>query len=243
MEQLDGDFTAFLNSGKTLTVGGLTLHTAEKETIELSLATSGGGGGSGVVIVPDKAAESGTVETETLNVNFKNPADAQSFDARAKEYYGEMGDKHDRPYDGLVTKQDITERAAGISTVVSYLILYIALVFLITSAAILAIQQLSESADNAARYGLLHKLGADEKMLNRALFTQIGLYFLLPLSLAVVHSFVGIRVVNRLVELNGHTDIAGSTLTASIIFVLVYGGYFLATYFASKSMLRAHAEN
>ena len=50
-----------------------------------------------------------------------------------------------------------------------------------------------------------------------------GLYFLLPLSLAVVHSFVGIRVVNRLVELNGHTDIAGSTLTASIIFVLVYG--------------------
>ncbi len=243
MEQLDGDFTAFLNSGKTLTVGGLTLHAAEKETIELSLATSGGGGGSGVVIVPDKAAESGTVETETLNVNFKNPADAQSFDARAKEYYGEMGDKHDRPYDGLVTKQDITERAAGISTVVSYLILYIALVFLITSAAILAIQQLSESADNAARYGLLHELGADEKMLNRALFTQIGLYFLLPLSLAVVHSFVGIRVVNRLVELNGHTDIAGSTLTASIIFVLVYGGYFLATYFASKSMLRTRAEN
>lgn len=243
MEGVDADLNTFLASGKTLTVSGKTLHAAEAKTLSLGLETSGGGGGGGIVIVPDAVAKDGDCYRQVLNVNFSKGTAAQAFEQRAEQYYGKMGDKHDRPYDSLSTRQDIEDQAAGMSTVVSYLILYIALVFLITSAAILAIQQLSESSDNAERYGLLRELGADEKMISHALFTQIGLYFLLPLSLAIVHSYVGIRVVNRLVTTVGHTDISKSTLTAAIVFVAIYGGYFLATYFGSKNMLQRPTGN
>lgn len=238
IDQLESVFNDFLTSGKTLQEGGQTLHAARTQTVQLTLATSGSGSSDGILVVPDAVAVKCSVYEQILNVNFKNDAGAQSFSQRATDYYGEMGDKHDRPYDTFTTRQDMEDRSAGVSTVVSYLILYIALVFLITSAAILAIQQLSESSDNAERYGLLRKLGVDEKLLSRALFTQIGLYFLLPLSLAIVHSAVGIHVVNRLVALNGNIDIAKSTLSTALIFVLIYGGYFLATYFGSKNMLQ-----
>ncbi|MGI5978765.1 MAG: FtsX-like permease family protein [Oscillospiraceae bacterium] len=243
IENVETDLNAFLASGKTLTVSGKTLHAVETKTISLGLETGGGGGLGGVIIVPDTVAKDGNCFRQVLNVNFAKGSAAQAFSERAKAYYGEMGEKHDRPYDSITTRRDVSDRAAGMSTVISYLILYIALVFLITSAAILAIQQLSESSDNAERYGLLRELGADEKMINHALFTQIGLYFLLPLSLAIVHSYVGIRVVNRLVEINGHSDVAKSTFIAAAVFVVIYGGYFLATYFGSKNMLRTRTED
>jgi putative ABC transport system permease protein len=111
-------------------------------------------------------------------------------------------------------------------------------VFLITSAAVLALQQLSEASDNTERYSLLRKLGTDEKMINRALLTQIGIYFFIPLSLAIVHSIVGIRVANNVVAILGHIDIVGNSAFTAAIFLLIYGGYFLATYFGSKSMIQ-----
>ena len=47
------------------------------------------------------------------------------------------------------------------------------IVFLLASAAVLALQQLCESADNIYRYELLKKVGVDEKIINKSLFTQI----------------------------------------------------------------------
>jgi putative ABC transport system permease protein len=126
----------------------------------------------------------------------------------------------------------------GTKATATYMTLYIGLVFLIAAAAVLALQQLSEASDNAERYGLLRKLGTEEKMINRALFHQIALYFLLPLSLAIVHSAVGIHVVNQAMMDVNNTDILGSLVGTACILVIVYGAYFLATYFASRSMIR-----
>lgn len=233
----------FLAGGGTLTIGGRTLRAAETATLSVGLETAGGGGSSGIAVIPDDLASTCTIARQILDVEFQDESAAEEFQAAAEAYYGTGGTSlHSRPYDRLTTRQSVEERTAGLSTVVSYLILYIALVFLITSAAILAIQQLSESSDNAERYGLLRKLGADERMADRALFTQIGLYFALPLALAAVHSAVGIRVVNRVVEEVGHTDISRSTLLAALIFAAIYGGYFLATYLGSRAMLRRPAE-
>jgi putative ABC transport system permease protein len=142
-----------------------------------------------------------------------------------------------RPYDGMMNKSTIYEQSLGMETIVSFMAIYIGIVFLITSAAVLALQQLSEASDNVERYGLLRKLGTEEKMISRALFEQIGIYFFLPLSLAVVHSIVGIRVANNAITIIGHLDTAGSTLFTAAVFLLIYGGYFIATYFGSRSMI------
>ena len=142
------------------------------------------------------------------------------------------------PYDMAMSKKHIFEQGAGLKTVVSYLAIYIGLVFLITSAAVLALQQLSEASDNAERYGLLKKLGAEENMVNHALFSQIAIYFFLPLSLAIVHSIVGIKAANHVVEMLGHLDIMGNTIFTAVVFLVFYGGYFLATYYGSKSIIQ-----
>ena len=58
--------------------------------------------------------------------------------------------------------------------------LYLGVIFLISSAAILALKELSDSSDNKEKYQMLRRIGVDDKKLNRALFTQylFSLYFL-----------------------------------------------------------------
>lgn len=128
---------------------------------------------------------------------------------------------------------------ASITTkvLVSFLAIYIGIVFMITSAAILAIQQLSEATDNKERYQLLKKLGADKKMLNKALFSQILCYFLAPLLLAVVHSSVGLIAVNDVIKNFGKVDIAGSIAATGTFVIAVYGLYFGLTYIGSKNII------
>ena len=94
------------------------------------------------------------------------------------------------------TKNDIEQSCIGLSAMVTFIGLYLGIIFLISSAAILALKELSESTDNRERYVMLRKLGADEKMLNKALFKQIGLFFGFPLFIAIIHSIVGIKFCN-----------------------------------------------
>ena len=95
------------------------------------------------------------------------------------------------------TRQSVFDSSVGGKTMISYIVLYLSIVFLITSAAVLALQQLSEASDNIERYRLLRKLGTDSKMVYRSLFIQIAISFILPLILAMVHSCVAISVVGN----------------------------------------------
>ena len=108
---------------------------------------------------------------------------------------------------------------------------------MITGAAILAIQQLSEAADNKERYQLLKKLGTEQKMIDKALFTQVLCYFMIPLSLAVIHSIVGIKAVyNLLIQLSQVNIIPSIAITAGFV-VVIYGAYFILTYVGSKNIV------
>ena len=120
----------------------------------------------------------------------------------------------------------------------AYLGTYLGIVFLITSGSILALQQLSEATDNIERYGLLRKIGVDASMVNKALFTQIGIYFLLPLALAIIHSIVGLNVSNEVVRTFGSANMVENIILASVFICIVYGAYFLATYISAKSIIK-----
>ncbi|MGI6308397.1 MAG: ATP-binding cassette domain-containing protein [Dethiobacteria bacterium] len=115
--------------------------------------------------------------------------------------------------------------------------IYIGIVFLITSAAVLALQQLSEAADNRQRYAVLKKIGADDQLINRALFKQIAIYFTLPLALACVHSVVGIKVVNDVLCEYGSYNVTTNIIVTALLILLVYSAYFLATYLESKNII------
>lgn len=132
---------------------------------------------------------------------------------------------------------EISESSITTKAIVSFLAIYLGIVFMITCAAILAIQQLSEAADNKKRYELLAKLGTDKKMINKALFTQILCYFLLPLMLATVHSVVGLKAANDVIKMFGKVDVTSSIVATSVFILVVYGLYFIITYFGSKNII------
>ena len=113
------------------------------------------------------------------------------------------------------------------------------MIFLIASAAILALKQLTESSDNKQRYLVLRKIGCDEKMINRALFRQIIIFFGLPLILAIIHSIFGIQFAMTIMAgLAKSEDLLPSIIATVIIIGIIYGAYLLATYFGSKNSIK-----
>ena len=89
---------------------------------------------------------------------------------------------------GVTLANEIYWTETGTRVAFLFVLLYIGVVFMIVAAAALALQQLSEASDNVGRYALLSKLGVDRKMINRSIFSQVAIYFLIPMALAIVHS-------------------------------------------------------
>lgn len=136
------------------------------------------------------------------------------------------------------TKKDIREASVGIGALVTFLGLYLGIVFLISCAAILALKELSESSDNVLKFNMLRRLGVDEKMINKTLFIQIGIFFMFPLILAIIHSIFGIIFCNVILETMGISFNLMSIIFTAILIVIIYGGYFLVTYFCSKNIIK-----
>ena len=137
------------------------------------------------------------------------------------------------------TKIKLVESSVGLSTIIVFIAIYLGIIFLIASCAILALKQLTESSDNKQRYIILRKIGCDEKMINQALFRQIAIFFGLPLVLAIIHSIFGIKFGMALMEgLAKSEDLLPSIIATIIIIGVIYGTYFLATYFESKNIIK-----
>ena len=93
-----------------------------------------------------------------------------------------------------------------------------------------------QAADNAGRYAILRRLGAEEKLVSRSAVEQVALAFLLPLGLALVHTVVGMKAANDLIAQAAKVDSVQSALVTALVLLLVYGGYFLATSLACRRL-------
>ena len=174
-----------------------------------------------------------------MNVNYKNPSNKSAEEDMQNSFQNTKDNKelYDLPLIAY-TKQDVYNENKGMSTTILYIGLYLGIVFLIASAAVLALQQLSEASDSSDRYKALKKIGATEKMINKTIFAQTVIYFVMPLGLAIVSSIVGIRVVNKFLSMYGNTNIVPTALLTLAILVIVYGGYFYVTYTGYKSIVK-----
>lgn len=140
--------------------------------------------------------------------------------------------------DGM-TKTLLIESSKGVAAVVVFIAIYLGIIFLIASSAILALKQLTESSDNKQRYNILRKIGCDEKMINQALFRQIAIFFMLPLILAIIHSIFGIQFAIKLMAVIAKPEELLPSIIVTIgVIGLVYGLYFTATYLGSKNIIK-----
>jgi putative ABC transport system permease protein len=179
--------------------------------------------------------------SDALHINYLDSSGEGSPEALRKKFLAGISLPEEngvRLRTTVTTKAELLETSNSTTTTVAYLAVYLGVVFLISSATVLAIAQLSEASDNIRRYGLLRKLGAEDKMTRGALTAQISIYFGAPLILALAHSFVGINMAGGIISSIGDMDILGSSLFTAAVILLIYGGYFLATCQGAKNMLR-----
>ena len=136
------------------------------------------------------------------------------------------------------SRLDAYQSIMGSKILALFLGLYLGFTFLLAAAAVLALQQLSQAADNQKRYAMLRRLGADDGLIARSASQQVALAFLMPLGLALIHSMVGMKAANDIIATAGEVDSVGSSLATAAVLILVYGGYFLATALACRRMAR-----
>mgnify|MGYP001623885353 FL=1 len=226
-----------LAKGVTIQIGDKTLHNKYKECVEGLLQMSGNKSNTGIVVVPDNIDISLSEITKNfLAANFKGDKDEAN--SELMSYMDEINGE------GAVadTKIDIYTASTGLRAIMIFIGLYLGIIFLISSAAILALKELSDSSDNKEKYGMLRRIGVDDKKLNKALFIQIGIFFMLPLLVAIIHSVFGIMSASKIMEsMSVTTNISSIAMTALLI-IAIYGGYFIVTYFTSKRIINEKSE-
>ena len=136
------------------------------------------------------------------------------------------------------TKLEIETAAATLSAVVTFIGLYLGIIFLISSSAILALKSLSDSIDDKNKYKILRQIGTDEKEINKALFKQTFIFFMMPLLLAIIHTLVGLKFCSYMLNSLGITDVSSGFIRTFIFLIAIYGIYFLVTYLCSKNIIK-----
>ncbi|EOT2914947.1 ABC transporter permease [Clostridium perfringens] len=227
MDQMKKLVNKSSENGKKINISGKTLEPANKKYENINLYNFTMKGDILIFVVKDSLLEGLKPVSSRFNMMLKD-------NSNTKEELEAIRDQLVESQVYSITKKEIYDNAAGLGATMAYLGIYLGLIFIITSAVVLAIQQLTESTDNVERYRLLKEIGVDQKMINKAIFTQVGVYFMLPLSLAIVHSIVGLKISSTIVGVFGNASIMPNIIITAIIFVIIYGGYFLATYLGAK---------
>ena len=136
------------------------------------------------------------------------------------------------------TKFEIKESSVGLSAIVTFIGLYLGIIFLISSSAILALKELSDCIDDKNKYKILRQVGAEEKGINMALFKQTLIFFMLPLSLAIIHTIFGLKFCTWILNSMGVKDILDGSVITFAFLILIYGIYFIITYMCSKNIIK-----
>ena len=244
-EQMETTRNQMLSTDSTIKINGKTYHSKYDECKEGFIFIATTEINAGIILVPDNfelkdeyteqyfLAANYNAETEEGKQEIENTL----MGSGDTEFFENIENKGIN-LDGA-SKISTRESSRGLATIIIFIAIYLGIVFLITSSAILALKQLTESSDNKQRYTILRKIGCDEKMINQALFRQILIFFMMPLALAIIHSIFGIKfVLSMLSVLASPNELLPSTIVTAIIIGMIYGLYFLATYLGSKNIIK-----
>ena len=234
-----------LKENSNIQINGKTYHSKYNECKDGFVFMSTSEMNAGIILVPDNfefkdewteqylLVANYNAETEEGKQEIENTL-IGSGDTELFENLQEKGINLDG-----TSKISLEEASKGLSTIIIFIAIYLGVVFLIASSAILALKQLTESSDNKQRYTILRKIGCDEKMINKALFRQIFIFFMMPLALAIIHSIFGIKfILSMLAALASPDELLPSIIVTAIIIGAIYGVYFLATYLGSRNIIK-----
>lgn len=236
VQKFEGPINDFIKNNGKIDINGTEYKVQNNKAIEDSLYSSGMAINTITLVVPDKIVQNLIPYTGYININYTGSnTEKKTQESNIEAIFDKLNREKPDGYIGNgYTRTQLYEQSLGLSAIV----IYLGIVFLIASAAVLALQQLSEASDSINRYKALRKIGVTDKMINKSIFIQTLIYFGAPLALAIVHSIVAIYVVNDFISALGSTNIIISALIILVFILLIYSGYFYATYTSYKRIIK-----
>lgn len=230
---------ALCMSQNEIQIGDKDYTIANEKPISRQFYNSGFKNNSLMLVVPDEAAINLPVYSTQMNVMY-----GRDYENAELRYHKLFNDFRDGVFSGKgtefiigYTRNEVYESNTGMTGLVLFIGIYMGLIFLLASAALLALQQLTEAGDSKKRYEILRKIGATQEAMRRTMFIQVLFYFMLPLVLSLIHAVVGMHIINNFLINFGQPSSIGNALITGAILLLIYGGYFIATYSCYKGII------
>ena len=103
--------------------------------------------------------------------------------------------------------------------------MFLALVFIVSVGSIMYFKCISDASKDKARFDTLRKIGTSEEYINKSIYKQIGIFFLFPAIVSIIHSAVASYAVTNLFN----QDWKMTMLIITILFIVIYTIYYLIT--------------
>ncbi|KEI89915.1 ABC transporter [Clostridium botulinum B2 433] len=230
-----------LKSNRRINIKGKEYLIKNDKVIEENLKTSSRPDNLCTVVINDELVSDYKISSSVLNViylDINREENNKKYNKINDNYIKDEYKNSDISIDAI-TKDEVYSKSNGITSMMLFIAIYLGIVFLITSMAVLALQQLSEASDSIERYKALKRIGANKKMIDKTIFIQTLMYFSLPVILALIHSMVVIKIINDLTSMIINTaNFRYSILITVLIFIIVYLEYFYITYAGYKNIVK-----
>jgi putative ABC transport system permease protein len=210
-----------------------------------------------IIILPDKVCD----EFDSIETNFMaNIENKMSYEEANDFQYNyvyewfknnnlEFIEKYSKEND--ISRRIISTRIKSLETnnilnttlAMKILAIYLGVVLLMISLTILSLSQLTDSIEHKDRFNVLKNLGVEDKEVNKIILKQISIYFIIPITIAMVG--VAIFVYNCYllykdiitVFVGDKTFVLSITFGVSLMLV-VYICYFVGTYYTFKRNIK-----
>lgn len=234
-------FDVALKDKLPLRINNSNYYPKYTKCVEGFIELSSGKDNRGFVVVPDMAVNGMTENFEVLVANYN--ANTEEGKVAIEGIVDKTAFYSEKCLYGGETKIYLYDFWVGEAATVVFVAMYMGIILIIVSAAILAINSLADCSDSIEKYSVLRKIGVEEKMINNALLKQIWILFAVPFSVAILNGIVGIKMLTAALNqmtpgmyFEGlSTKPIGYTI---IVLCILYGGYMVATYISSKRIIK-----
>lgn len=250
----EGEISRFLEENPTIEVKNKSLKLSEKPYHEESIGEGiYNGYTSNIIIVPDEVcvdlyyvgAELFANTRKTLSYNKAVDIVSSYLPNWINTNYKDIVEKFEaadrKAYYFMDGRVQVKERNNIVNITLSMRLLgiYLGIVMLMISLTVLALQQLSDSIEHKNRFKVLKNLGIDKSEINKLIFKQIAVYFIMPVSVAMVGFVVFMLNFTNIISMQIQSFIGDKGLilnigVSSALMLMIYIGYYGGTYYSFK---------
>ena len=246
----DEEISNYIKDYANLNVNGEELKLSENSNYKESIGEGlYGSYVNNIIILPNKVCDNLTFAEKNFVANINNKMsyeEADDFQYKyANEWFRKSNDEFIKKYDisssvvRVRIKSSETNNILNMTLAMRILGIYLGVVLLMISLTILSLSQLADSIEHKDRFSVLKRLGVEDKEINKIILKQISLYFIIPISIAMVGVIVFIYnyyliykdIISTYI---GDITFILSIITGIVLMIGIYICYFGGTYYTFK---------